>query len=211
MPQTFHPADIITTEAQLADILGRPSQTAVRKQLHSLDTHCRAFIERSPFMLLGTSSGLGADVSPKGDRPGFVLVLDESTLVIPDRLGNRRADSHLNILRNPEVGLLFLVPGFGETLRVNGHATIVRDAGLLEKTAAQGKRPQLCIVVTVREAYLHCAKAMIRSSLWKPESWPERSALPDFARMLMDQTGRNDCTVDDMRQQISESYATRLY
>ena len=142
-------------------------ELAVQKQISALDHHCRAFISRSPFLLVGTANGTGVcDVSPKGDPAGFVQVLDDNTLVIPDRPGNRRADTLVNILENPQVGLLFLIPGVEDTLRVNGRAHIVQDEELLERTAVKGRKPLLVIVVDVQEAFLHCAKAFKRSLLW---------------------------------------------
>src|SRR5258705_2818538 len=125
------------------------------------------------------------DVSPKGDPPGFVQVLDDETLAIPDRPGNRRADTFSNVLQNPGVGLIFLIPGKLETLRVNGRARIVRDMALRERMAVQGKVPQIALVVTVEEAFIHCGKCMIRSQLWQPESWPDGDALPSQAECLV--------------------------
>jgi PPOX class probable FMN-dependent enzyme len=187
---------VVTTPTELREILGYPTERAVQKQLAALDKHCRAFIARSPFVVLSTSNARGGcDASPKGDRPGFVLVQDEHTLVIPDRPGNRRADSLLNILDNPHVGLLFLIPGMGETLRVNGTASLVQDPALLEQLAVDGKRPQLAIVVKVEECFLHCAKALIRSQLWDPEGFMPRCEMPSLAQMIQDQIrppGRSD-------------------
>lgn len=143
----------VTSISDLREMIGTPSERAVRKQLGGLDRHCRAFIERSPFMLLGTSGTDGrCDVSPKGDRPGFVLVEDDNTVVIPDRPGNKRCDSLQNILQNPHVGLLFLIPGMDETLRINGSAELVQDENLLQRLAVDGKAPVLAIVVRVEES-----------------------------------------------------------
>ena len=208
----YHFQDIVSDPVELRKITGFPSENAVKKQMATLDRHCRDFISRSPFLLLGTSAAGGrGDVSPKGDRPGFTMVCDDRTFVIPDRVGNRRVDSLTNIIENPNVGVLFMVPGIGETLRVNGTAKIVRDAGLLESMAVNGKRPALGIAVDVHEAYLHCAKAIIRSSLWKPETWQPVDDFPSLGRMLLDQTRRTDCTVEELEAQVQESYATRLY
>jgi PPOX class probable FMN-dependent enzyme len=155
--------DVVSTPDELRALLGEPSDVARKKQVDRLDEHCREFIARSPFVLLATSDAAGrCDVSPKGDPAGFVLVLDERHLVIPDRPGNRRLDGMRSILANPHVGLLFLVPGRGETLRVNGHASIVRDAELLARLAVGGKTPRLAIGVEVEEVFLHCAKAFKR-------------------------------------------------
>ena len=154
----------------------------------ALDGHCRSFIARSPFVLIGSSDGNGnADVTPKGDRPGFAAVLDDSTIAIPDRPGNNRLDTLENIVVNPAVGLLFLIPGMNETLRVNGEARITVDAALRERLAVDGKPPLSVVVVTVKAAYMHCAKAFMRSELWKPESWPDRTSMPTLGEILRDQ------------------------
>jgi hypothetical protein len=150
------------------------------------------------------------DISPKGDPPGFVQVLDDKTLAIPDRPGNRRADTFLNILQNPGVGLLFLIPGQRETLRISGTAKIVRDAWLLEKMVIQGKKPNFAIVVTVKEAFLHCAKCIIRSHLWEPEHWPDLEGLPSLARILIDHANLTD-SVEEIQQSLDEGYRANLY
>lgn len=210
LTETFR--DQVTSREELTAIIGQPSEMVIRKQLSRLDDHCRRFIALAPFMLLGTANRDGrCDVSPRGDGPGFVLVLDEATLVIPDRPGNRRIDSLQNILDNPEVGLLFVIPGVEETLRVNGHAVITSDEELLARMAVRGKRPSLAVGVTVREAFLHCAKAFKRSRLWQAETWPERSALPSLGRMLLDQTRPANTTAEDLDCSIEEAYRTRLY
>ena len=169
---------VITTEAELRALMGEPSELSLRKQQSALDVHCRAFIGLAPFLLVGTVGIDGlCDVSPRGDAPGFVQVLDEQTLVIPERPGNRRIDTLRNIIQTGSVGLLFMVPGMEETLRVNGRAQLVRDADLLERMAVQGKPPLLAIGVTVEECFLQCAKALKRSHLWQPEAWPACNAL----------------------------------
>ena len=202
----------VTTEEELAAIVGTPADLVVKKQLSALDRHCRAFIARSPFVLLGTAGADGTcDVSPRGDAPGFVELLDERTLLLPDRPGNRRVDGLRNIIANPHVGLLFIIPGMEETLRVNGHATIVRDPSLLERLTARDKTPLLAIAVEVEEAFLHCAKAFKRSALWQAETWPDRGELPSLAEMLMDQVKLNETSVQTLDRQIEDSYATRLY
>jgi len=203
---------VVRSEAELRAIVGEPSERAVKKQIDRLDEHCRAIIAASPFMLLGTASAAGwCDVSPKGDAPGFAQVLDERTLAIPDRPGNKRLDSLKNIVENPRVGLLFIVPGKGETLRVNGRATIVRDPALLARLAFEGKQPLVAIVVAVEEAFAHCSKAFIRSHLWEPEHWPDSSALPSIARMVMDHARPTDVTLEEVEAQTAEAYRTRLY
>src|ERR1700737_2355788 len=179
----------LTSIAELRELVGSPSERAVRKQLATLDAHCRAFIERSPFMLLGTSGLDGrCDVSPKGDRPGFVLVEDDTTVVIPDRPGNKRFDSLQNILENPHVGLLFLIPGMDETLRINGSAALVQDDELLQRLAVNGRPPLLAIVVQVEEAFLHCGRSSLRAQVWDPSRQITRDQLPSLSRMIEDQT-----------------------
>lgn len=180
--------DFITTREQLRSIYKAPGSAAVRKELRRLDRHCRSVIERSPFVLIGSSDGEGnADVTPKGDRPGFALVIDNVTIAIPDRPGNNRLDTLENILVNPAVGMIFLVPGMNETLRVNGNACLTTDPELCERLSVDGKTPQCAIVVSVRAAYLHCAKAFLRSGLWEPSTWIDRSTLPTLGQMLKDQ------------------------
>jgi uncharacterized protein len=203
--------DVVTSEDELRLLLGMPSELVLRKQLPALDPHSRAFIALSPFVLISTANATGeCGVSPRGDAPGAVLVLDDRRLVIPDRPGNRRIDTLRNIVANPQVGLLFLIPGVEETLRVNGRAYLTRDEALLERTAAQGKRPKLAIGVEVRECFLHCAKAFRRSRLWDSTCWPERSALPTLGQMLIDQL-QLQVTAEALDCDIEEGYATRLY
>lgn len=209
-----HPqfTDLVTSDEALREMLGYPSDVVIKKQLPALDAHCRAFIALSPFMLLGTANANGdCDVSPRGDAPGFVLVLDDQTLVIPDRPGNRRIDSLRNIIAHGAVGLLFMIPGVEETLRVNGRACIVRDADLLARLEARGKVPTLAIAVTVEETFLHCAKALKRSLLWDAMTWPARNALPTLAQMIHDQVPMPGVTVEELDASFEESYRTRLY
>ncbi|MGE0116631.1 MAG: pyridoxamine 5'-phosphate oxidase family protein [Dongiaceae bacterium] len=179
----------VPSQGALRDIMGTPMELAVRKQLGKLDRYCREFIARSPFLCIGTADGNGnADVSPRGDPPGFVQVLDDNTLIIPDRPGNNRLDTMSNIMENPNVGLLFFIPGFEDTLRVNGRATIVRDPAALARAAVNGKAPKVVIRVAVDEAFLHCAKAFKRSRLWDPASRVERKEMPSLAKMILEQT-----------------------
>jgi PPOX class probable FMN-dependent enzyme len=180
--------DIVTSREELRGIFGAPMERAVLKERGSLDVHSRAFIARAPFVLLATSDAGGrCDVSPKGDAPGFVLVLDDRHLVVPDRLGNNRIDGLTNIVENPHVGMIFLIPGREYTLRVNGRASIVRDEEILARLEVQGKRPKVAIGVEIEECFLHCAKAFKRSGLWERERWPDMAGLPSMARMLWDQ------------------------
>ena len=211
MPQ-YSFTDVVSDLATLREILGTPSELVVRKQLDHLDEHARHFIERSPFLVVGTTDpGHEGDVSPRGDAPGFVAVLDEKTLVIPDRPGNRRLDSLINILNTGSVALIFMVPGVEETLRVNGRACLVRDDALLELTSAKGKRPLLAIGVEVRECFFQCGKAFRRSRLWEPNSWLGRDGIASLAQILVDQVNPSDTSVEALEVQIAESYAKRLY
>ena len=177
---------ISSTEA-LRALYGQPGERAVAKEQARLDEHTRAFIAHSPFLVLGTAGADGrCDVSPKGDAPGFVHVLDDHRLAIPDRLGNNRLDGLRNVVENPHVGLIFFIPGREDTLRVNGRATISRDEALLERLAVNGKRPQTALVVEVEQTFMHCARAFKRAGLWQPERWPDASAVPSMQRMIWD-------------------------
>lgn len=204
--------DVVTSAEELQEWLGTPSQLAANKVIDHLDTHVRHFISLSPFLTMSTADANGhCDVSPRGDAPGFVLVLDEKRLVIPERPGNKRIDSIRNILSNPRVGLLFLIPGLEETLRINGRAVVVRDAELLAKMAVNGRSPLLGIVVEVEECFVHCAKALKRSGLWKPETWQEREHLPNPARMIADHVKLPGVTTEKVAGMLEESYTKRLY
>jgi PPOX class probable FMN-dependent enzyme len=181
-------AKIVSSEQQIRDVLGHPGERAVLKDQARLDEHFRAFIASSPFLILGTSNAAGqCDVSPKGDEPGFVKVLDETHLAIPDRIGNKRIDGMRNILANGHVGLIFLIPGREDTLRVNGRAWIVQDDDILDHMVVRDKRPPFAIGVEVEEAFMHCPRAFMRAGLWKPEAWPAPDAVPSMAQMLWDQ------------------------
>ena len=179
-------ASVVRSSEELREMVASPSGTAVEKEITYLDEASRAFIAQSPFVLVGTSASDGScDVSPKGDAPGFTLVLDEQTLVIPDRPGNRRADSMTNIIENPHVGLLFLVPGASDTLRVNGRAEIIYDDDVLAQMEAGGKLPKFGFAVHVEQAFLHCAKCINRSSLWDRDTWPSPSDVPSAAALML--------------------------
>lgn len=205
-------AETITDLAELRALVGEPSELARKKELDHLDAHCRQFIAHAPFLLLGTADATGrCDVSPKGDAPGFVQVLDEHHLVIPDRPGNKRIDGMRNILENPHVGVIFLVPNKEETLRVNGRATITRDPELLARMEVGGKRPLLAIGVEVEEVFMHCAKAFKRASLWQPERWPDVSTMATAACMLFDQTKPEGKTLADIERVLDFSYTKTLY
>jgi hypothetical protein len=176
---------VVTSEKELRELYGYAGERAVLKEQPIIDEDCRAFIALSPFLVMGTSGAAGTcDVSPKGDAPGFVQVLDDHRLVIPDRLGNNRLDGMRNIVENGHVGLLFFIPGREDTLRVNGRASIVRDEALLERLAVGGKRPVTALVVEVEQCFLHCARAFKRAGLWQPERWPNACAIPSMQRMI---------------------------
>lgn len=205
--------EFVATREELRTIYKtpRPTDGSIRKELKALDGHCRSFIGKSPFVLIGSSDGAGnADVTPRGDRPGFAAILDDRTIAIPDRPGNNRLDTLENILVNPSVGLLFLIPGMNETLRVNGDARITVDAALRERLAVDGKEPQSVIVVTVKATYMHCAKAFMRSDLWKPESWYDRTTLPTLGQILRDQLVLAD-SVEATDRWLDESYKQTMW
>jgi uncharacterized protein len=178
---------VVTSEQQLRELYGMPGERAVAKERPVLDEGCRAFIAHAPFLVMGTAGTDGrCDVSPKGDAPGFVRVLDERHLVIPDRLGNNRLDGLRNIVENGHVGLLFFIPGREDTLRVNGRARIVRDEALLDSLAVGSKRPVTALLVEVEQCFLHCARAFKRAGLWQPDRWPDATAVPSMQRMIWD-------------------------
>ena len=179
----------ITTLDQLREFIPPPKGPALAKEIDFIDEHARAFIARSPFALIATAGADGrCDVSPKGDVPGFVQVLDEHTLVIPDRPGNQRADSLQNMLANPHIGMLMIIPGVEWTLRVNGRAELVRDADVLQRCAVEGKLPLLGIVMHVEELFLHCPKCFLRSELWDTTTWMPAEEQPKWAAVLKDHT-----------------------
>jgi PPOX class probable FMN-dependent enzyme len=201
---------IVTSTAGLRESYPQPLERSLRKSLGKLDGHMKRFIGLSPFLCLGTSSELGADVTPRGDSPGFVHVLDDGTLLIPDWPGNNRLDSLTNVVSNPNVGVLFFIPGVDETLRVNGTAEVSMDPALLERWTVNGKHPRSALRIIVREAYLHCAKALMRSRLWSEDYRIERRELPSYAQMLKDQCVTEQ-SVEELQAAIDESYRTRLY
>lgn len=196
----------------LSAIYPAPSPLAKAKQIDHLDKHCRRFIELSPFLCLGSTDAEGkTDVSPRGDPPGFVKVIDSKTLAIPDRPGNNRIDSIKNLIDQPQVGMIFFIPGIEETLRVNGRAELSTDPQLLESMAVDGKLPKLAIVVHVDEAFLHCAKALKRSKLWDANRHQPRNVLPSLAQMIVDQTKAPNINVADADARIEKAYREMLY
>jgi len=178
-------ARTIRTEDELRDLIGSPAGLVLSKIRDRLNDLTRQFVERSPFVCVATARPEGGlDVSPRGDPAGFVRILDERTLLLPDRPGNRIADTLTNVLADPRIALLFLIPGVGDTFRVNGRAEIVDDAELLAPSAVEGKVPRLGILVSIEEAYTQCSKALIRSDLWNPERHVDRSELPSSGQIL---------------------------
>jgi PPOX class probable FMN-dependent enzyme len=203
--------DFVTSHEELRAHYKAPGNGAVRKEMSALDPHAKGFIGKSPFVLIGSSDGNGnADVTPKGDKPGFVAVLDDATLAIPDRPGNNRLDTLENIVVNPAVGLLFLIPGMDETLRINGEAKVTVDAGLREKLAAEGKLPAAVVVVAVKAVYMHCAKAFMRSELWHPASWPDRKSLPTLGQILKDQLALSE-PAEETDRWLADAYAKSMW
>ena len=200
----------ITTEAQLREILGEPLPRVATKDRPCLDEIDRQWLAASPFCLVATSAADGScDVSPKGDPPGFTVILDDRTIALPERSGNRRADGFRNILTNPHAGLIYLLPGREDTLRVQGRARLVRDPDLLDRMVVQGSRPLLALVVEIESVFYHCAKAFMRSALWDPETWrPE--ALPSRPRISQAQD-RPDQSLEALERYYGEQYRTGLY
>jgi PPOX class probable FMN-dependent enzyme len=200
----------IDTIEQLERLYAAPKGTSLSKEIPKLNAHYRAFVEAAPFILLATSGPGGLDCSPKGDGPGFVKILDDRTVAIPDRPGNNRLDGLRNIVADPRVALLFIVPGVGETLRVNGRAVISDDPELLAMFEVNGKLPRTVTVVTIDAAYIHCPKAFIRSHLWNPAHFVERTRLPTLGQMAAAfSNGEVDAAAYD--REAPARYATQLY
>jgi len=203
--------DFIQTGEELRAIYGEPSAVAARKQLDALEPHTRRFLSKSPFVLIGSQDRAGhADVTPKGDRPGFVEVLDDTTIAIPDRPGNARIDTWLNVIENPSVGLLFLIPGMNETLRINGTARLTTDIGLCERLGMNGRPARAVLVVSITEVFMHCAKAFLRSSLWQSDSWPDRKDMPTLGEIMRDQLASVE-TAEEIDQRLDRNYQTALW
>ena len=206
--------DFIESEEALRSLYGEPNPLALKKELDHLDRNCRRFIELSPFLCLATSGADGrADNSPRGDAPGFVEIEDERTLLMPDRPGNNRIDSLANVVHRPQVGLLFFIPGFTETLRVNGRARLTTAEDLMSRFAVDGRPPRLVVVVTVDEAFLQCSKALIRSKLWTEEAKVDRKTLPTLGRMIADvvDAKASAATVEGYDDLIDQNAREELY
>jgi PPOX class probable FMN-dependent enzyme len=202
----------ISDETTLRGLYQPPMELALLKQLDHLDPHCRNFVAHSPFCVLAsTRPGKGTDVSPRGDAPGFVRVLDDHTIAIPDRPGNNRLDTMSNIVADAEVGLLFFIPGIDETLRINGTARLSRERELMAAAAVNGREPRLVIIVTVREAFLHCGKALKRSKLWHEDYRIDKRHFPSLGRMIVEQTKPKNLTVEQADEFVEEGYRNKLY
>jgi PPOX class probable FMN-dependent enzyme len=201
----------VTDTTALREIIDEPMALAATKEMPALDKHCRRFIELSPFLCLSSMSASGkADVSPRGDPPGFVKVLDDRTVLIPDRKGNRRLDTMQNILEQPSVAVIFFVPGIEETLRLNGKASITRDPALLDDMAVQGQAPALGIKIEIDTVFFHCAKALKRSRLWDAEAQIDRGDFPRYGQIIKDQRNPGG-TADEIEDYIQTNYKTEMY
>jgi uncharacterized protein len=201
---------VISSEAELRDLLGIPAGRALTKERTRLHPRDVEWLAASPFCLVATCAADGScDVSPKGDPPGFVRVLDEQTIAIPERPGNRRADGFRNILQNPHVGLIFLIPGRKETLRINGRARLVRDAPFFGDMIVKGHRPQLAVLVQIEQIFFHCMKSFLRSRLWEPESW-DPGAVPPHAQLVKSVQPCEE-TLEELERYYGPQYESRLY
>jgi len=209
------PAFVIAGEETLRGMFSEKTSLAALKVQPSLDKYAQEFIRRSPFLCIGTQDGEGrADVSPRGDPVGFVKILDEHTLAIPDRTGNNRLDSFSNILRNPSVGLLFIIPGFDDTLRVSGKAQLVTDPAILGPMSVNERVPKLAIVVRVSEVFMHCAKAFRRSHLWDPAHHQDRREMASLSKIILDQTTGAPADPREMQridEDLEEEYRRTMY
>jgi len=203
---------VVTSLEELQTIMGEPSQLVQQKTIDHIDIHCKDFISKSPFIVLSTANDDGScDASPRGDEAGFVKILDSKTIVIPERPGNKKVDSMRNIVGNPNIGLLFLIPGLGETLRVNGKAQLIQDEDILHSMAVRGKSPLIAIAITVEEAYIHCAKAFKRSGIWEQESWIDKGELPSAAKMIISHAKIKDTTPEILAEGLEKAYRENLY
>lgn len=205
--------NVLSSEAELRQLYRMPATTTMSKKLSALDVHARAFIESAPFVLIGTTSPDGTgDVSPKGGPAGFVVVLDDNRLAIPDLSGNNLLDSISNIVAGSGIGLIFLIPGVDETLRVNGHGCITTDPAVLDQCAVKDRRPRAAIGVTVAQQYMHCAKAFRRSELWNPQAWPDKATLPSGGCIARDQySDIFEMPAEQITEMLESNYATTMW
>lgn len=215
--QDFEPKPefAVTNEAALRAMFHATHELAIVKSLTALDKHAQDFIRRAPFLCIGTQNRQAkADVSPRGDPAGFVSILDQRHIAIPDRPGNNRLDTLMNILDNPSVGLLFMIPGYDDTLRVNGQASLTTDPEILGRLIVNGQTPKLAILVRVTEVFLHCAKAFRRAHLWDPAYLQDRREMPSLVKIILDQTTGAPSDAQEMRKlddELEEDYKTSLY
>ncbi|NDI34096.1 MSMEG_1061 family FMN-dependent PPOX-type flavoprotein [Chengkuizengella sediminis] len=204
--------EVVTTEEEIREMLGYPSERAIKKVISKLDSHCRHYLSLSPFALLSSSNANGiCDVSPRGDAPGFVHIIDDKHIIIPERQGNKRIDSITNILSNPHVGLIFLIPGLKETLRINGKACVIKDQEILQQMAVNERVPLLGIGIQIEECFVQCAKALIRSQLWDQDTWADKESLPSIPHMMAAHVNDSNLTSKKMEESLQESYTKRLY
>ena len=206
---------LIDNEADLRALFPPTHELAIKKEQSKIDKHAQDFIARAPFVCLGTHNDKGlSDVSPRGDAPGFVQILDETTIAIPDRPGNNRLDTLSNITHNPNIGLMFIIPGFDDTLRINGEAQLTTDPELLASMAVKGQVPKIAILVNIKEVYMHCVKAFRRSKLWDPASLQDRNDMPSLMKIMLDQA---DEAPDDQQEMekldaaLEEAYQKSMY
>lgn len=202
----------IESVQELRDLVGEPVQRAIAKELSALDERSRAFVEAAPFLVMATAAADGScDASPKGGPPGFVKVLDEHRLLIPEFPGNRRFDGVHNLVERPAVGLIFIVPGITETLRVNGAARLSRDPELLAACSVDGKEPWFVVDVEVHQAFSHCSKAFLRSGLWQPAAWPDADTVRSPSRTISDRAAEEGRREAEVRGEVDRGYEPRLY
>jgi PPOX class probable FMN-dependent enzyme len=207
----YQPKVPITSAAEVKAILGPDLPSQIAKVTDHIDAHCEAWIERCPFIVISSINAAGAmDASPKGDPPGFIKVLDKHTLAILDRIGNHRGDTFFNVLENPSVGIIFIVPKRREVVRVSGTALPARDPDLLARMAVNGKLPDLAMIVRVKEAFFHCGKSMIRSGMWEPGRWGSIDGLPTYAQALKDHGAMPD-PLEDLQALVDYNEEKRLY
>jgi PPOX class probable FMN-dependent enzyme len=207
----YQVTDPVTTADEIRDTLGPQMASQVNKVIDHIDVHCRVWMQRAPFILVASADGAGdMDISPKGDPAGFVKVLDDHTFAIPERIGNNRGDTFYNLIENPAIAVMFVVPGRKEVLRVNGTAVVAKDPLLLDQMQVNSHRPDLATVVRVKEAFFHCGKSIVRSSLWHSDKWPSLEGLPSYAQALKDH-GDMQIDLEDLADELAVNAVKRLY
>lgn len=200
----------ISSESSLRELLGMPTQRALDKERQTFSAEHREWLAASPFCLVATSDATGrCDVSPKGDPAGFAVIVDDTTIAIPERPGNRRADGFVNILQNPQVGLIFVIPGRGDTLRVNGRATLLSDAPYADRMVVKGHRPVVILEIAVEQIFFHCSKAFLRSDLWKPETWQPDAVIS--RAQIAKNLERPEDPIEEIEAYYGKQYSEGLY